>query len=78
MASQRQSSQQSSRRSTTRRPPQRTVAARTTARRRMAARAVPEKPDYSQDYADVRRDLKWIAIWSLLLMTGMVGGYFLF
>lgn len=31
-----------------------------------------EPPDYSRDYADVRRDLRVIAIVSSLLLVGMV------
>lgn len=32
-----------------------------------------EPPDYSRDYADVRRDMRLIALISLLLFVGMVG-----
>ncbi|RRR77153.1 MAG: hypothetical protein EI684_01965 [Candidatus Viridilinea halotolerans] len=32
-----------------------------------------EPPDYSRDYADVRRDLRMIAIISCFLLVGMVG-----
>lgn len=39
--------------------------------RRPVARSI-EPPDYSREYADVRRDLFWIAIWGGLLMLGMV------
>lgn len=37
-----------------------------------AARQV-EPPDYSRDYADVRRDLRMIAIISSILLVGMIG-----
>lgn len=30
-------------------------------------------PDYSRDYADVRRDLRLIALISVLLFAGMIG-----
>jgi hypothetical protein len=32
-----------------------------------------EPPDYSRDYADVRRDMRLITLISLLLFAGMVG-----
>jgi hypothetical protein len=32
-----------------------------------------EPPDYSRDYADVRRDLRLIALISVLLFAGMIG-----
>ncbi len=35
-----------------------------------------EPPDYSRDYADVRRDMRLIALISLLLFAGMVGASF--
>ncbi len=34
-------------------------------------RLVAEPVDYSRDYAYVRSDLTWIAIWSVLLFAGM-------
>jgi hypothetical protein len=45
-------------------------AARTT--RRVLSRPAPEPVDYSKDYAAVRRDLRWIAIWTVLLFVAMV------
>ncbi|MFV9503266.1 MAG: hypothetical protein AB4911_01735 [Oscillochloridaceae bacterium umkhey_bin13] len=39
------------------------------------ARAV-EPPDYSRDYADVRRDLRMITIISSILLVGMIGASF--
>ena len=45
-------------------------AARTT--RRVLSRPAPEPIDYSKEYADVRRDLRWIALWSVLLFAGMI------
>ncbi len=45
-------------------------AARST--RRVLSRPAPEPIDYSKEYADVRRDLRWIALWSLLLFAGMI------
>lgn len=63
----------------TRRVSPRTVPARTVpGRTARTVRAVSQKPDYSEDYAYVRRDLKRIVLWSTLLMIAMVGGYFLF
>lgn len=41
-------------------------------------RSVSQKPDYSQDYAYVRRDLKRIALWSSVLTIAMIVGYVLF
>jgi hypothetical protein len=28
--------------------------------------------DYSKDYSAARRDLRWIALWSVLLAVGMI------
>ena len=51
-----------------------TIAAPRAARanRRVISRAVPEPVDYSSDYAAVRVDLRWIAIWAVLLFVAMV------
>jgi hypothetical protein len=32
-----------------------------------------EPPDYTRDYADVRRDLRLIALISVLLFAGLIG-----
>ena len=40
--------------------------------RRVLSRPAPEPVDYSKEYADVRRDLRWIALWSVLLFAGMI------
>ena len=44
--------------------------------RRVLTRAAPEPIDYTQDYASVRTDLRWIAIWAGLLFDVMIGLYF--
>lgn len=40
--------------------------------RRVISRAAPEPIDYTADYGAARRDLRWIAIWSVLLFAAMV------
>ncbi len=40
--------------------------------RRVLSRAAPEPVDYSADYNAVRRDLRWIALWTVLLFSAMV------
>ena len=40
--------------------------------RRVLSRAAPEPVDYSADYAAVRRDLRWIALWTVLLFGAMI------
>jgi hypothetical protein len=42
------------------------------ANRRVISRAVPEPVDYTGDYAAVRVDLRWIALWAVLLFVAMV------
>lgn len=42
------------------------------ARRVRSARPAPEPVDYSRDYANVRRDLRLIAIWASLLFIVMI------
>jgi len=44
--------------------------------RRVLTRAAPEPVDYSADYAAVRVDLRWIAIWTALLFVAMFVLYF--
>lgn len=39
--------------------------------RRVLSRSAPEPVDYTKDYMAVRSDLRWIAIWSLLLFAAM-------
>jgi len=39
--------------------------------RRTSTRPAPEPVDYSKDYLAARRDLRWIALWSVLLFVGM-------
>ena len=48
-----------------------------TQQRRSSARVI-EPPDYTRDYAYVRRDLLMIAFWGGLLFVGMVAAYFIF
>jgi hypothetical protein len=40
--------------------------------RRVLSRPTAEPVDYSKDYSAARRDLRWIAIWSVLLAVGMI------
>jgi hypothetical protein len=40
--------------------------------RRLTPRPAPEPIDYTEDYKAVRRDLRWIAIWTILLLVGMI------
>src|SRR5438552_3294553 len=40
--------------------------------RRVLSRSAPEPVDYSKDYRAVRRDLRWIALWTLLLFIVMI------
>ncbi len=51
---------------------QRTSSQPRTSQRRSERRAAAEVVDYSRDYAFVRRDLKRIAFWSILLLVGMI------
>ncbi len=44
--------------------------------RRSPARVI-EPPDYSRDYAYVRRDLLMISVWGGLLFAGMIAAYFI-
>ena len=44
--------------------------------RRMRTRAAPEPVDYTKDYRDTARDLRLIALWSILLCVGMFALYF--
>jgi hypothetical protein len=44
--------------------------------RRVLTRPTPEPVDYSADYAAVRTDLRWIAIWTALLFVAMFALYF--
>jgi hypothetical protein len=39
---------------------------------RRAARPAPAPIDYTEDYRAVRKDLRWIALWSILLFGGMI------
>ncbi len=39
--------------------------------RRVLTRAAPEPIDYSADYVAAGRDLRWIAIWTVLLFVAM-------
>lgn len=41
--------------------------------RRRRSRHIPEPIDYSKDYAAIRRDLRWIVLWSSLMLVLMVG-----
>jgi len=40
--------------------------------RRVLSRPAPEPVDYSKDYAAVRSDLRWIALWTVLLFVAMI------
>jgi len=44
--------------------------------RRVLTRPAPEPVDYTADYAAVRVDLRWIAIWAGLLFIAMFVLYF--
>jgi len=44
--------------------------------RRVLTRPAPEPVDYTADYAAVRTDLRWIAIWTALLFVAMFALYF--
>jgi hypothetical protein len=44
--------------------------------RRVLTRPAPEPVDYTADYAAVRVDLRWIAIWTALLFIAMFALYF--
>jgi hypothetical protein len=44
--------------------------------RRVLTRAAPAPVDYTADYAAVRVDLRWIAIWTALLFVAMFALYF--
>jgi hypothetical protein len=44
--------------------------------RRVLTRAAPAPIDYTADYAAVRVDLRWIAIWTVLLFIAMFALYF--
>jgi len=49
------------------------VAARSTRSiRRTSTRPAPEPVDYTKDYTAARSDLRWIALWSVLLFVGML------
>jgi len=54
------------------------IASARTARpnRRVLTRPAPEPVDYTADYAAVRTDLRWIAIWTALLFVAMFALYF--
>jgi hypothetical protein len=41
------------------------------AARRVISRATPAPVDYTGDYTAVRRDLRWILIWTVLLFVAM-------
>ena len=42
------------------------------AQRRVLSKLAPEPVDYSADYTAVRRDLRWIALWTVLLFVAMI------
>lgn len=44
--------------------------------KRLRTRSAPEPIDYTKDYRDVAKDLRLIAIWSVLLFIAMFGLYF--
>jgi hypothetical protein len=53
-------------------PPVAPRPARNNSARRVISRAAPEPVDYTSDYAAVRVDLRWIAIWAALLFIAMI------
>jgi hypothetical protein len=57
-------------------PPSNAPARTARTNRRVLTRAAPEPVDYSADYAAVRVDLRWIAIWTALLFVAMFALYF--
>jgi hypothetical protein len=40
--------------------------------RRVISRSAPEPVDYTPDYTAARRDLRWIALWTVLLFAAMI------
>jgi hypothetical protein len=40
--------------------------------RRVLSRTTPEPVDYTKDYEAVGRDLRWIALWTILLFVAMI------
>lgn len=40
--------------------------------RRVISRTAPEPVDYTKDYNAVRRDMRWIALWTVLLFVAMI------
>ena len=40
--------------------------------RRVLTRATPEPVDYTADYTAARRDLRWIALWTVILFVAMI------
>jgi hypothetical protein len=40
--------------------------------RRVLSRPTPEPVDYTKDYQAVGRDLRWIALWTVLLFVAMI------
>jgi len=40
--------------------------------RRVLSRPAPEPVDYTGDYTAARRDLRWIALWTVILFAAMV------
>jgi|SRR5581483_1661272 hypothetical protein len=42
------------------------------ANRRVLSRAAPEPVDYTADYDAARRDLRWIALWTVILFAVMI------
>ena len=53
-------------------PPERAEPRAARPARRVLTRPAPEPIDYSKDYTAVRRDLRWIALWTVLLFVGML------
>jgi hypothetical protein len=40
--------------------------------RRVLGRPAPEPIDYTKEYSAVRRDLRWIVLWTVLLFAAMI------
>jgi hypothetical protein len=40
--------------------------------RRVLSRSTPEPVDYTPDYDAARRDLRWIALWTVILFVAMI------
>jgi hypothetical protein len=62
--------------SSSRRQRRRPARAQQRSQRQQGRAAQRQHTDYAQDYVFVRRDMRRIAIWSILLFVCMFGAYF--